>query len=83
MIGHIPDSKWSCTSRDEAFTAPQATDPVFFASAGFLASEGNGTLTFSPELDPASAASGLTLLLSGLALALGARRSVSRERSSP
>jgi hypothetical protein len=35
---------------DEAFTAPQATDPVFFASAGYAASEGNGTWTFAPEI---------------------------------
>ena len=65
--------------RDSVFTAPQATDPVFFASAGFASFEGNGTWTFAPEIDPASAAGGLTLLLSGLAMAVGARRSRSRE----
>jgi hypothetical protein len=38
-------------------------------------------LTSAPEIDPASAAGGLTLLLSGLAIAMGARRSRSPERS--
>jgi hypothetical protein len=39
------------------------------------------SLMRAPELDPASAAGGLTLLLSGLAMAMGARRSRSPERS--
>jgi hypothetical protein len=65
--------------RDDAFTAPQATAPAFFASAGYASPEGNGTWTFSPEIDPTSAASDLTLLLSALAMALGSRRSLSPE----
>jgi hypothetical protein len=39
------------------------------------------SLTRAPEIDPASAAGGLTLLLSGLAMAMGARRSRSPERT--
>jgi hypothetical protein len=39
------------------------------------------TLVSAPEIDSASAAGGLTLLLSGLAMAMGARRSRTPERS--
>jgi hypothetical protein len=39
------------------------------------------SLTLAPEIDPASAAGALTLLLSGIAMALGVRRSRSTERT--
>ena len=65
--------------RDTVVRAPQVGGPQFVASAGFYGFEGNGKWTFAPEIDPASAAGGLTLLLSGLAMAMGARRSRSRE----
>jgi hypothetical protein len=69
----------SDNGRDSVVMAPQIFDPEFVASAGFYGDEGNGKWTFAPEIDPASAAGGLTLLLSGLAMAMGARRSRSRE----
>lgn len=56
---------------------PQARATHFGATTS---EPGKWTFAIVPEIDPASAAGGLTLLLSGLAMAMSARRSRSPER---
>lgn len=57
------------------------TDPTCCSSAGSVNAPGTWTTVTAPEIDPASAAGGITLLLGGVAVLRGRRRVVSLARS--